>query len=175
MTDWSDVVQRHGPAVWATAWRLLGDHADASDCFQETFVAAVKLSRRQQVKNWPALLKRIATARALDRLRQRTSAAARHDPSFDPVTLPVVADPTQNIEATELAERLKEALTDLPAHQAEAFCLHVLEDLSYDAIAEQMNVKVNHVGVLIHRARAKLRELLDPNGVTSKSPGRSPG
>lgn len=160
MTDWPDVVARYGPVVWATAWRLLGNHADASDCFQETFVAAVKVSRRQQVKHWPALLKRIAAARALDRLRQRTRDSARVQPM--PEGVPVSADPSRDAEAAELAEGLKQALTEIPAPQAEAFYLHAVEDLSYDEIAEQMGVKVNHVGVLIHRARTRLRELLRP-------------
>ncbi len=39
MDDWSEIVRLHGPMVWATACRLVGDHADAADCFQEAFVA----------------------------------------------------------------------------------------------------------------------------------------
>ena len=42
MTDWEHVVRTHGPLVWQTAWRLLGQEADAADCFQETFVSAME-------------------------------------------------------------------------------------------------------------------------------------
>jgi len=33
MTDWSQIVERHGPAVWRMAVRLLSNEADAADCF----------------------------------------------------------------------------------------------------------------------------------------------
>jgi RNA polymerase sigma-70 factor (ECF subfamily) len=48
----------------------------------------------------------------------------------------------------------------LPDRQAEVFCLRCLEDLSYRAIAKQLDLKVSAVSVLLHRARARLRELL---------------
>ena len=60
MTDWPTIIRDHGPLVWRTAFRLLNDHADASDCFQRTFMAAVELSERVAVRSWPAVLKRVA-------------------------------------------------------------------------------------------------------------------
>ena len=69
--DWQGIVKKHGPLIWQTAYRLLGNHADAADCFQETFVSALQFSRRQRVRNFSALLAWLATARAIDRLRQR--------------------------------------------------------------------------------------------------------
>jgi len=69
--DWQVVVEKYGPLIWRTAYRLLGNPADAADCFQETFVSALEVSRRQRVRNFSALLVRLATARAVDRLRQR--------------------------------------------------------------------------------------------------------
>ena len=60
-----------GAAVWRTAYRLLGNRADADECFQEAFLAALEVSRREPVRDWGALLRRLAAARALDRLRRR--------------------------------------------------------------------------------------------------------
>lgn len=71
VVDWQVVLEKYGPIVWQTTYRLLGNHADAADCFQEAFVGALEISRRQRVRNFPALLSRLATARAIDRLRQR--------------------------------------------------------------------------------------------------------
>jgi len=65
--DWQMIVKKHGPAVWQTAYRLLGNHTDAADCFQETFVSALKVSRKQRVRNFSALLVRLATMRAIDK------------------------------------------------------------------------------------------------------------
>ena len=47
MTDWKIIVEQHGGLVWATAYRLVGNREDAADCFQETFLEAVKTSRRE--------------------------------------------------------------------------------------------------------------------------------
>ena len=77
MYDWPDIEKRFGPVVWRTANRLLNDYADASDCYQEVFLAAVKEARRRDVNNWPSLLRHLATQRAIDRLRQRNRQAKR--------------------------------------------------------------------------------------------------
>ncbi len=77
--DWEEIVSRHGGIVWKTAYRVLGNHADALDCHQDTFLAAVEFSRRQKVRDWPALLQHLATARAIDRLRCRISDGKHRD------------------------------------------------------------------------------------------------
>src|SRR5947208_16896323 len=63
VTDWEGIVARDGPAVWRTVYRLLGRRADAEDCFQETFLAALRLWARQPVRHPRAALQRLATAR----------------------------------------------------------------------------------------------------------------
>jgi DNA-directed RNA polymerase specialized sigma24 family protein len=55
---------------------------------------------------------------------------------------------------------LRAALAVLPPRQAEAFCLHCLEAFSYQEVAQQMTISVDAVGVLLHRARGRLRQLL---------------
>lgn len=69
--DWSAVVHEHGAAVWRLARRLLDNEADAGECFQEAFVAALAASRTAPVKNWPGFLRTLCTARAIDLLRCR--------------------------------------------------------------------------------------------------------
>jgi RNA polymerase sigma-70 factor (ECF subfamily) len=71
MTDWRDVINRHGRVVWQTTWRMLGNHADALDCYQAVFLDAFQVAEREPVRDWPALLRRLATVRALDLLRAR--------------------------------------------------------------------------------------------------------
>jgi RNA polymerase sigma-70 factor (ECF subfamily) len=161
MPDWQDLMKRDGKAVWQTAYRLLGNRADADECFQEAFLAALEVSRREDVRHWGALLRRLAAVRAVDRLRQRY----RH------CTGPQVADwdalpgparlPSDIAEDSELGERLRAALACLPPKQAEVFCLHHLEDWSYQETAVHLAISVDSVGVLLHRARHRLRQLLD--------------
>jgi len=161
MPDWREILSRHGPAAWQTAYRLLGNRADADECFQEACLAALAVSRREVVHNWRGLLQRLATARSVDRLRARQRARSR-------VTLfswnrlrDDSPSPSQNAEEAELSGELRTALAQIPPNQAAAFCLHCLEDWSYQEIARQLNVTVNSVGVLVHRARQRLRRLLE--------------
>ncbi|MHC4406084.1 MAG: RNA polymerase sigma factor [Planctomycetota bacterium] len=162
MTDWSHVVTRHGPIVWQTAWRLLGHEADAADCFQNVFVSALEVSRREPVRNWPGLLKRLATARALERLRGRHRESSRLERLPDrPGADAKAAAPEEAAQTAELAENLRRAVAELDPRQGQVFCLACLEGLSYRQIAEQLELSLSHVGVLLNRARASLRERLE--------------
>jgi RNA polymerase sigma-70 factor (ECF subfamily) len=163
MPDWDEIVRRDGPAVWRTAYRLLNNSADADECFQEAFVAALEVSRREQVKNWRALLLRLTAVRAVDRMRERYRRRSREQIADWNALAGDEPPPSQGAEEAELAQRLRDALAQIPAQQAEVFCLHGLEGWSYQEIAEQLSLSINTVGVLLHRARKRLRELLAPD------------
>jgi RNA polymerase sigma-70 factor (ECF subfamily) len=168
MTNWSQIVQEHGPVVWRTAHRLLGNEADEADCFQRTFVSALELARKERIRNWPPLLKRLATARALECLRSRGRVLSLIAPLMDGGAVDNKAiDPLQAAGQAELVTDLREALTQLDPLQSEVFCLAVLEGLSYQQVAEQLHLNVNHVGVLLNRARTCLRNLLHAHRPTS--------
>lgn len=157
--DWQMIIEEHGSAVWQTAYRLLGNHADAADCFQETFVSALALCRRQRVRSFSALLTRLATARAIDQLRRRFRRANFSSALADSPAVPSTnPGPAQVVQQQELTEGLRESLSELPPREAQAFCLRYLNDLSYRQIADELGVTTNAAGVLLHRARAKLRE-----------------
>ena len=163
MIDWDGIVSRDGPAVWRTVYRLVGNRADAEDCFQETFLSALELFRRQTVHHPHALLQRLATARALDRLRRRYRRNRREGGAAEWEDLAASGPlPPELAQASELSDRLREALAALPPKQAQAFCLFHLDGWDYQQIADHLHGTVNAVGVLLHRARRRLRELLAP-------------
>ena len=160
MTDWQTIVDQQGPRVWRTAYRLVGNAADASDCVQEAFVSALAYSREHTVRDWSGLMVRLATHRALDLLRRRRRdgcCVALEDWSGVGACL---SDPTLAAEQGELAGRLRLALAQLPARQAEVFCLRTLQELSYRQIAAQLEMSLPSVAVSLHRARHTLRHLL---------------
>lgn len=160
MDDWQGIVAQFGPLVWKTAYRLLTHQTDAADCFQETFLSALEVARRQKVRHWPGLLQRLATARALDALRKRVR-QGRQLASVDADLLPgCYPDPQQQAQAAEMAEQLRQSLAQLPARQAEIFCLREISGLTYEAIAAETGMSSDAVGVTLHRARAQLRDLL---------------
>ena len=161
--EWPAIVREHGPIVWKTAYRLLGHDADAADCFQETFLSAMDVARRQQVENWPGLLKRLATARALDLLRRRMREVHRRTSGICWDQMAASGQgPVQEALENELGDRLRAALCELAPQQGMAFCLRWLSELSYEEIASELGLSVDAVGVTLHRARARLQELLGP-------------
>jgi RNA polymerase sigma-70 factor (ECF subfamily) len=160
MIDWDEIVRREGSAVWRTAYRLLRNRADADECYQETFLAALEVSNRQPVHNWPAFLKRLATNRAIDRVRKRLRRKVNEEFADPELVSSVDYDPSQHAEAAELASALRWAIAQVPKRQAEVFCLHEICETSYQEIADQLGITVNSVGVILHRTRQKLQQLL---------------
>ena len=161
MTDWERIVGRHGPAVWQTAYRLLGNRDEAADCYGQTFLAALEFSRGQKVRNYGGLLRWLCTCRAMDRLRQRVRLSGREEGLADWSNVASAnPGPVEEAQAAELSERLRGALAKLPRQEAEVFCMRCLSQLSYRDIARQLGLKTSAVGVLLHRARSRLRELL---------------
>jgi RNA polymerase sigma-70 factor (ECF subfamily) len=84
---------------------------------------------------------RMAAAHAADR---RTSAAA-----FD---------------ARVLFPRVADAIDSLPDSEREALLLFAWEELPYESVAEALDLPIGTVRSRLNRARARLRELLEPNG-----------
>ena len=157
--DWQMIIKKHGPSVWQTAYRLLGNEADSADCYQETFVCALEFSRRQRVQNYSALLTRLATARAIDQLRRRfRQSHLETNPADWAAVQSANSDPAQQVHQRELAAKLRESISRLPPQEAQVFCLRYLSDMSYRQIAKELGIKTNTAGVLLHRARTKLRE-----------------
>ena len=166
MTDWPQIITEYGPLVWRTAQRLLRHEADAADCFQRTFISAVEVTKRETVRNWPGLLCRLATARALEQLRQRSIERERFAVSKNGSHVDAAVDhrntiPDLTAQADELAETLRNALSKIDPRQAEVFCHVCLDEFSYAETAEQLGMTPNHVGVLLNRAKAALREQLE--------------
>jgi RNA polymerase sigma-70 factor (ECF subfamily) len=69
-------------------------------------------------------------------------------------------EPDQAAAIRELSDHLREALGELDARQAQVFCLICLDGLSYAETADELGITINHVGVLLNRARLGLRERL---------------
>lgn len=156
MNDWDRIVRDHGPMVFGAAWRVLGHAADTEDVVQEVFLEAHRVRQTQPIQHWSGFLRRLAACRALDRLRQRRT------------TLPLdglsLLGPDDGPEATaighELAERLRQAIGQLPGRESEVFCLRYFEELSNQRIAKTLDISPGAVAQALHKARLKLETLL---------------
>ena len=168
MTDWPLILAEHGATVWRTVYRLLDHHADALDCYQETFLAAWRFAEREPVADWPSFLISLATRRAMDRLRQRYRDRVRviavdslREPSSEEES------PLRHASAKELMDRMREGMAELPDKQAQVFWLSCVEGLSHQQISDRMEIPPGEVRVLLHRARTHLRAVLD-RGTSTK-------
>ena len=156
MPGWEALVREHAPAVFRTAWRIVRVSQDAEDVTQEVLLEFYCDHDARPPGPCGGLLVRMAVLRAIDYLRRR-----RHTVPMDGLTL---ADPGGGPEAeaigSELVERLHAGIARLPAREAEVFCFRYFHDLSYEDIAEALNVSRDAVAVALHKARAKLRAYL---------------
>ena len=155
-TDWDRIVREHGPMVYGTAWHILGCAADAEDVVQDVFLQVHQLQQTQPVRYWVALLRRLATCRALDRLRQRRKTVSLEG-------LPLAAadgGPDAALLEQETLGRLRAAMARLPRREGEVFCLRYFDDLSYQQIAETLSISAGAAAVTLHKARAKLEAAL---------------
>jgi len=155
----SRLVERHHRRVFNTACRMLGDREAAADLTQDTFLAAWRalggFEERSRFSTW---ITRIAMNRCRNALR--AFAVARTGPLLvDPPT-----DPARGPEAVvgdrELASHLERALGRIDPGHREILILREIEGLSYDELAEILDLEAGTVKSRLHRARAALRELL---------------
>lgn len=136
--------------LWQTVFRLLNHREDTLDCCQQVLLEAYEYTKDHQVDEWGAFLRTMATRRAIDGIRKKASA------QYAPCSLQDMAEPITHVdcpvaraEATELMDRLRVALAHLPQHQAEAFWLSCIEDLSHDEISRECWF-TGHVSALRH-------------------------
>jgi RNA polymerase sigma-70 factor, ECF subfamily len=169
LADWESIVRTHGPMAFDTAWRLLGHAADTEDVVQQALLDAFELHRRQPVGNWGGLLRRLATRRAIDRLRQRrTVFPMPPEPlAFEPAS-PKSDEPEAAVIERELADRLRSVVAQLPDREATVFSLHYFGEMPNGDIAETLGISPDAVGVALHKARKRLKQLLGLQEVTQK-------
>ena len=169
LPDWESIVRTHGPMAFDTAWRLLGHAADTEDVVQEALLDAFRLHGREPVGNWGALLRHLATRRAIDRLRKRrlTAPLPPKPPSFEPAA-PKSQQPESAAVERELADRLRQAMTQLSDREGGVFSLRYFGEMANADIAETLGISLDAVGVALHKARNRLKELLDHEEVTDR-------
>ncbi|MBN1909042.1 MAG: sigma-70 family RNA polymerase sigma factor [Pirellulales bacterium] len=151
LPDWDRIVERHAARVFRVAFRILRSIHDAEDVSQEAFAEAYRLHHGGPVQNWTGLLVRLATLRALDRLRRRRpSMELRESDRISTV------EPFEEAIANELTQRLRNALAYLPDQQATVFVMHYFEQLSRDQISAALRVSPDAVSTALYKARQRL-------------------
>jgi RNA polymerase sigma-70 factor (ECF subfamily) len=168
------LVRRHESRVHRLAWRILGDSEDALDAAQETFLKVWKaLPRFEGGSRFSTWLTRIAINQCRNELRRRRTVKHTHPLSLDaplddsgataaasvPGTTP---EPWEAAREREVAKALRDSLGDLDGEGKEVLVLRDGEDLSYEEIAEILEIPIGTVRSRLHRARSELRRRMAP-------------
>ena len=150
-----DLYRRHGGEVYRYALAVLGNHADAEDVTQTTFLNAYRSLeqgvRPRKPSNW---LLTIASNAIKQRFRQE-QARPRQVELDDRI-----ADRSPEATGPTVGEILT-ALSRIAPQQRQAIVLREFEGRSYKEIAEILNVTVSALETLLFRARRALAEELE--------------
>lgn len=155
------LVLKHQKGVLNVVYRYLGDRALAEDAAQEVFIKVYRARRsyRPQAK-FSTWLYRIAVNHCLNEIRARRSAPSGPAPIEEIVEEPDGQHPDARMNKEDLQRAVKEAIASLPENQRVAVILARYEELSYEEIAEALQVSLEAVKSLLFRAKENLRQRL---------------
>jgi RNA polymerase sigma-70 factor, ECF subfamily len=158
-TPLESLFREHYDRVYRAAYRVTGSATDAEDVLQTVFLRLARRGTDLNLEPNPgSYLHRAAINAALDMLRQRGRAAA--------VTLEGLEltssqqDPAQLHQNRETQRAMRQAVAQLNDNQAEMFALKYFEGFDNQQIAALLDTSPMVVGVLLHRARARVKKSL---------------
>ena len=149
--------------VYAVCYHMMGNREDAQDCAQETMLRAFRafdtFRRDASFSTW---ITRIAMNVCTDELRKRRGNvsldALKEEQGYDaPDSVPTAY---ARLEEKERLGLLRQALDDLPLDARQLIVLRDIRGMSYDEIAEALDLPLGTVKSRISRAREKLSALL---------------
>jgi RNA polymerase sigma-70 factor, ECF subfamily len=161
---------RYGGVLYAVAYRIVGQPADAEEVVLEAFAQAWREAARFEagrgsVAGW---LTMIARSRALDLVRARsrrdrmTASAAADRPDASPGMSEFRPDPAKALDHDERRQQVQQALATLSPPQRQAIELAYFEGLSQSEIAERLAEPLGTVKTRVRLGMQKLRECLRP-------------
>lgn len=147
-------LNEHRAPVLAFLRSMVGP-VDADDCFQETFLAALRAYERLDGQNPRAWILAIARNKAIDHHRARSRRAT---PGGDAVPDVPVSDPPRP------DEELWAHVGELPDRQREAVALRFCADLAYREIGKAMETSEGAARRNVHEGLKKLRTTMGKEG-----------
>lgn len=159
--SWEELVAQHSSRVFALAYRLTGNRADAEDLTQEVFVRVFRSLHTYTPGTMEGWLHRITTNLFLDQARRKQR--IRFDNLSEEAERRLVSPgpgPGQEHLDQLFEADIESALASLAPEFRAAVVLCDIEGLSYEEIAGVLGLKLGTVRSRIHRGRAQLRAAL---------------
>ena len=150
--------QAHHERVFRAAYRITGSAADAEDVLQTVFLRLTKSQGTWDLSENPAAyLSRAAINAALDLIRKRGRIVGLDDLTQESAESGARNPELQHVDR-ELQKLIRQAVSRLGATAAEMFVLRYYEGHDNREIAKLMVTSQMVVGVVLHRARTRLRK-----------------
>ncbi len=177
-----ELARRYETQVFNLAYRILGNRSDALDVSQEVFILLFrKLGTFRSESRFSTWLYRVATNACRDYTRKKRyhlSLADRADedmPEWEEMLPGDAENPDDLLIVTELRERVRTAIRELPLKFREVVFLHDIEGYSYGEVSEILGISLGTVKSRLNRARRRLaqelRGLAEP---TENAPASKP-
>jgi RNA polymerase sigma-70 factor (ECF subfamily) len=150
----------HHDRVFRTAHRITGSPADAEDVLQTVFLRLVKSQEVYDLSENPeAYLSRAAINASLDLLRSRgrSKSVGLSDVDGEAITSRFQSPEAEHADR-ELHTLIRQAVAALGKTAGEMFVLRYYEGYDNQEIAKMLDTSQMVVGVVLHRARTKLRK-----------------
>jgi RNA polymerase sigma-70 factor (ECF subfamily) len=167
----NELVLTYQQQVYNLAYRIMGDPASAADATQDAFVSAYRSIGRFRGGSFKSYLMRIVSNRCYDELRRHKRRPATSfedlsevDEEFNPALINGRERPEEYTERQEMARVIQAGIETLPPDQRITLVLSDVQGMSYQEIAETMDVSLGTVKSRLARARGKLRDYLRSEG-----------
>ncbi len=155
------LMRRYQERIYWTARRIVGDHAEADDVTQETFVKAfTNLGDFRGDASFYTWLYRIAVNVSLNAVRKRQIVEYLRESDIINRFLPGGDDPHERLEQKDMATSVERAVATLPEKQKAVFVMRYYEELSYEEIAEILKTSVGGLKANYFHALKKVQEYL---------------
>jgi len=165
------LVRKYQRKVFRLAFGMLKSEEDALDVAQDAFVRAHQnLERFKGDASFYTWIYRITSNLCIDRLRKRRGEQVEYDDGVqrDDHTAselglrrsPAQSNPAKTALRSELGSKIKDALAELPDKHRQILLLRELEGLSYEELAETLELKKGTVMSRLFHARKKMQSLL---------------
>lgn len=161
------LMEAHEKRMYAVALRMCANREDAQDCLQEAMLRVYRaISGFKGQSTFSTWVYRITMNTCLDELRrkknrQNTSLDNLLDMGWSPTD--EGDTPERHAVRSEARRRLHGAIRELPDDMRAAIVLRDIQGLSYEEIAQTLDINVGTIKSRISRGREKLREKLKEN------------
>jgi RNA polymerase sigma-70 factor (ECF subfamily) len=162
LPSWDEIVRTHSARVYRLAYRLTGNQHDAEDLTQEVFVRVFRSLSSYTPGTFEGWLYRITTNLFLDGARRKQRIRFDGLPEDAHDRLPArTHGPAEQVDQGAFDHDVQTALAGLPEDFRAAVVLCDIEGMTYEEIAEVLDVKLGTVRSRIHRGRSMLRRQLE--------------